>query len=648
WPVHETDSPSTRTSNDQRLTELATLPTKDESFSYYRSDSHDPFTEFYTGGNRNNLKLFNYLMGQTYETIPGYRSSLATKYGSTRPGPYKPGFFKEPTEQYLDHFQIGLMILDYIRNVNLIDDLVEQPYAGLDDSSYGQTSGLSLIDPDLETGTGLQEHRENWARPSVEPLAPGRRYTISEVALVFVHTASVEVIRYEDGRFNFRQVNGGTGDGRVVERVLGNHHPRYADWLGRPFGQEDVGKTFAYIEVGMIPEIFAVTKGFHPIHPGLSIRLLVDGPSYRGGLDEETGLKVNNVPINLWGKSVASAQQTGPVVSTVDSHGNTFRGNLPTSWDPTGGHGGIRILRFGRFVIDDTDRGWYGAQFLSNGTGPLRALYCQTALIVDANKKMRLEQDEPLQLVLYHGKESAANTERTQQMFHLRFADPGEEIVFAPPNLSRSDYAGWTRRFNRAAFSNPPITLLSPHEETDSVKGLTVSHGDYRHITTKRMVPSELFRNHPLTEKALVAHSLSWSDDTSASPGSTFSHDLNGRGMVGPAVVATSKQSDFTFDPAQRKVFAPLLATEYIFPIDPSITRDFDNAPGNQPDGAYINKADDGADFPKGSSIFNQKYPYFKADTDRDFVYTPQDPQLFNPRRMVPSPVIMGSLPSAV
>lgn len=176
------------------------------------------------------------------------------------------------------------------------------------------------------------------------------------------------------------------------------------------------------------------------------------------------------------------------------------------------------------------------------------------------------------------------------------------------------------------------------------MKSVIVSHGDFRHLAAKRHVPRLLYREHPLFAEERSAHSLTWSslNGTSIPPRATFSDDLSERGLAVGVDYDDDARTDFTFDPADRDRFAPLLHPIYRFPIDPSITRDWDNGTGNAPDGPYTNKPDDGADLKH--SIFTTEAPYFSG-TD---LYFEDDVSNFNPHRMVPSPVSFGSLPSAV
>ena len=133
-----------------------------------------------------------------------------------------------------------------------------------------------------------------------------------------------------------------------------------------------VGRVFSFIEVGMLPEIFSGIQGFHQIRPKQSMRLLTGGEGYQGGLDELTGLRLNGVPLQLWGRSDGARDNRirGPVVMTAIPASRNIRGDLPAGCYGWGGADGYRIIRFGEFQIGEDDPGWNGRQFLANGDDP--------------------------------------------------------------------------------------------------------------------------------------------------------------------------------------------------------------------------------------------------------------------------------------
>jgi len=76
-------------------------------------------------------------------------------------------------------------------------------------------------------------------------------------------------------------------------------------------------------------------------------------------------------------------------------------------------------------------------------------------------------------------------------------------------------------------------------------------------------------------------------------------------------------------------------------------TGDFDNGVALTPDGAYINKADDGnakRSNKAGQNAFDRDIPYLTVS----WASTEAEEALFSPNRQVPSPVMLGSLPTGV
>ena len=182
------------------------------------------------------------------------------------------------------------------------------------------------------------------------------------------------------------------------------------------------------------------------------------------------------------------------------------------------------------------------------------------------------------------------------------------------------------------------------------IKGLSVSHGDYRHVALKRVVPSELFTHHPLAQKQRASHSLTWavSGGVNAERTANQGPDAIARSLVEGVDYAPNALPDFVQDPLRRTQFAPLLGENYRFPIDPTITRDFDNGLGNVADGPYINSSDDGEDEVPGATVFNKLTPYFDLEPVNEFKLAGVSAVHQFARRMAPSPVAFGSIPSAV
>lgn len=650
WPLPEQNDSQSRSDYDRAsstLTEFGRV-----HYAFQRRDPTSRHGELYVRAGRHNINLFKMLGDQTYQDVPGYGASLAEKYGAR----LQEADYRDNRDYDKDHYAIALSMFDRLRSTNVLDPNVDDPYANNMPASnvgFGMVSPLNLIGRNLDADNGAAQHGASHHKATLEPTSAGRSYTLSELALVAYVTSEVTIDRWsaDNNEPVFSTASGPGGDVQVMERILSNEHPEYAKWLGRRFGVADVGKTFQFVEVGLVPELFSPAQGYPRKAPKLSLRLLTSGQAYRGGFNEDLGLKINGVPLQLWGEAIEESPSTalGPLVASTDILGDSARNDLPLDWRATGGPGGSRLFRFGRFTIDATQPGHYGSQFLANGSGPLANWYCQSPVIVEKGRDLKITQEAPITIALYD-QATSATTGNLVRYFNLRFAPPGEALEVPGPGRNSGSYAGWTRRFRQAANSTAgrPVQLMEP-QGTEAVKGLSISHGDYRHMTLKRIVPSELLTHHPLAEKSRASHSLTWATEGGTGIESTATQGPGAisRSLVAGVDYAPDALPDFTHDPRNRSRFAPLLGENYHFPIDPTITRDFDNGLGNVADGAYINTPDDGESEVPGHSLFNVKYPYFELEPIGEFKFAGVSKEHHFARRMAPSPVAFGSIPSA-
>ncbi len=645
WPMSADRGPRTRTTYDETMAFCTSLADGKQRYFYHRTGSHLRHVELYVHANRVNIDLYRYLMSSVYQNIPGYGSSLAKKYGATKKAPYRDKYYKDDQEYKLDHFAIPLMMIDYIRSTNLHDGNVAQPYAHVRDfHGFGQIASNDLVGRDLTKDNGVRTQNSQWHKNTLEPKGLGRIFTVSEIALVFYCTAQATLKNIKKtGEAVLENRSGADRDLSVMQAILSNkkkNHPR-------KFGKSDIGKRFKYIEVGIVPELFCPMQGFHQIHPRQTVQLLTGGQGYPKGSIENW--KINDIPLDLWGHTaeVQNDFVLGPTVQTSNPALSLNRpGQLPAGWFGWGGSGGYRLLRFGQFSLK-ADKRKYDQRFLANGDGKLSALYCQSAVVVE-DGPLNMTSQKPIRFLVYASGSGRLRRTRIVQTLNIKFPD----LTFEAPKLNPGSFQGWTRRFRRASEARPD-SVVHVLTENDVVKSMILAHGDYRHLSARRNVPAELYRPHPLYHRAQKAHSLVFAGPEGASAtlagkaGATLADDLYGRNLAGRGVTyEEGLRPDFTFDPDDRDDFSPLMSSAYRFPIDPSITRDFDNGVGGAPDGAYGNKPDDGADDVPGNSIFNQKHPYFEVGEAKDFRYEDKTSN-FSPNRMVTSAVAFGSLPSA-
>ena len=215
--------------------------------------------------------------------MPGYGDSLATKYGATRNAPFKESYYRNTNEYKLDHFAIPRMMFDYIRGVNLHDGNVDEPYAPLnsDDSSlFGQIAAINLIGRNLYSDNVSLQQDRNWHRETLEPRRPGRLFTLSEKPRS-LSTRPPPVAWYR-GPKALALDSKTWAASKAMVRSSNESSPMNIPNTLLGSAASIVGRVFSFIEVGMLPEIFSVSQGFHQIHPKQSMRLLTGGEGYQG------------------------------------------------------------------------------------------------------------------------------------------------------------------------------------------------------------------------------------------------------------------------------------------------------------------------------------------------------------------------------
>lgn len=211
----------------------------------------------------------------------------------------------------------------------------------------------------------------------------------------------------------------------------------------------------------------------------------------------------------------------------------------------------------------------------------------------------------------------------------------------------RSDVAGWPG--GEDAWDRPW------HTGTDVIRTVAPSHGDSRLIAAKKFVPASDWAPHRLWNDAneYMAHNFS-SYTSGAEPGydrgtSTIGTavDTGSRGLPPAVVIGADRDPDI---PRGRNSFAanPRMAHEFF-----QRYYDFDDTDPGGRVGPFINKVDEG-----NYAIGNFRLSGWTADVKWRATYFRAGGQgarfangsgsFFTPNRMVPSPVVLGSLPSRV
>jgi len=181
----------------------------------------------------------------------------------------------------------------------------------------------------------------------------------------------------------------------------------------------------------------------------------------------------------------------------------------------------------------------------------------------------------------------------------------------------------------------------------DVVRSVAVHHGDSRHVAGQSNPSSSLFRPNYYYDDVnrMADHTISQEAGMHYYHG--FSNGVDEDGDENPAKYSQSLPTQLT-DATYHFSKMPDYPKGSLGTANGNIrTGDFDNGIGVTADGAYINKPDEGnsqrADR-SGNSEIDKDIPYFTVNwgsTDAGKTYQ-------SPNRMVPSPVMFGSLPTGI
>lgn len=218
-------------------------------------------------------------------------------------------------------------------------------------------------------------------------------------------------------------------------------------------------------------------------------------------------------------------------------------------------------------------------------------------------------------------------------------APPGANVVSFPAQTAPPN--------NRAAFTHG----------FDVVRSMIANHGDYRHVAGLNSVGDTVFKSHPSWNNTVVMFACNlWENAplerlptfpaSTATPVGTTAAPL----AADPSVRLTGTSSTVTYGQSPGGgAMAPDMPPGYTTSTSvaqaqsPAYTGDFDNGVFGYPDGAYINKPDEGNAWQRIDGV-SPKVPYYD-----DFGYSvAQGRTLFSPNRMLPSPGMFGSIPTGL
>lgn len=174
------------------------------------------------------------------------------------------------------------------------------------------------------------------------------------------------------------------------------------------------------------------------------------------------------------------------------------------------------------------------------------------------------------------------------------------------------------------------VLLAEETEGCDVVQTVQIAHGDYRISAALPVVPAEMWKKHRFYGQRRLAHNFTKSVSDHL-PG----YDYGEEGDMAKTLVPTTSTATYAVQRVPD------------FPYNDEAARtahrygDFDNGVGPARDGPYINKPDEGN---LNIVADNNGLGYFTEtglhrSTEKDF---------YSPNRLIPSPVVLGSLPSRV
>jgi len=493
-----------------------------------------------------------------------------------------PGFGASLASKYGDDSgQILTEIFDSIRTTNLADSTL---------SASRRYAGNGVVQPArIRSG-------------AIDTLGMGRFWTFSELAIGFICNAQPDDPATPDA-----DESSGSND-PATNRVFAAGEPPLS---GRQ----------RYVQAIIVPEFFSPMQGWIGFSPNLRMRITgLDGLSVEGqtlfpaGLDDEAATFHFAVATYLthWGGSpgwrVFGINQVSPARGNLpgDVPGNKEFAypfiSIPLRIEPAGG-----TMQFGggSLVVE-----------IYPPTGPIGDETCLQRIRVAMPSG-----DFPLPELVSTGTERGDIQTAKQNWW--AFSRSGAVDGF-PGRLANIAQRPWAEGigagdFFRAEF--PSGTVV------DTVRSVLPGHGDFRLVAGRYDIPEGVFVKHPHYDDATrrMAHNLSAGSGTGAGPaaGRAVGFDTEGAYL-----------SAITY-PNYLAPDIPSNATQ-----TPEATGDFDTGLSLSPDGAFVNKPDEG----NIRDLASNRTPYF----DAYYQWSDAGTTFFSPNRQIASPGVFGSLPTGV
>jgi uncharacterized protein (TIGR02600 family) len=488
--------------------------------------------------------------------------------------------------------QILTEIFDYIRSTNLRDPTVptaDTYAAGTSGASWGAVEGECQVVPSKHTAWGTQGF--------------GNFYRIAEASLLFVGVGS------------------GTSSTPVTAAtpVYSGQIPTYTgiDGNGTP-----PANTRA-VQAIFILNFFDPAQGWSPSNPSFTVNV--------SGLD---GLTLDTNKLQMPSNATEYIGRYSGLITRYGSFDGTYGG--------LGGTMDFRIMVGGR-VFGSTALNQF--PFYS-AILPINVSTSKTTMAVGGGG--------PVIISVYAG--NSTSSSNLIQTYTISFPP----VTLPIPGLANQNMRRMGSTTSRAVTINDlqPVTSSSTMDRFDLFKSQALPYrtlidgvndvvlsmvpnatwGDAR-LFAIPSVPSGAFVMHPKT-----ASTVRLADGFCFPEGRLFPSDcassglrgslVTGAGYYSPAMGALGTSAS---DPANNLPIVPATVTGAT--ISGGVPGDWDNGVAARPDGAYINKPDEGCVFSDNVSL-----PYYAFPSNVLSVSVP----LFSPNRQVPSPVMFGSLPTGV
>jgi len=644
WPIHLNDDKNHRSSFDDLIARAATI----NGHPYY-FQREDPGSVSNDIAIPRNAALYSYLQNLSARPISiGGAKSFATKY-------------KDDSDQILTE------IFDYVRSTNLVDDLLASTSGG-QPFTAGQLPVADNNSPMIGHGSVTPSHGPN------DTMGFGRFYTISELGFLFICNADAGPNDGSSTEFGVEDSNVPPGAPVTSANVAGNVDPpsSYANMQGRANKMLVPNQALkAYerrIQAMVLIELFSPSHGFVAMRPALWVRIK--------GLDQ---LQVENISLEF-----PATEEI--LIKTLPS-----ATNIRTASDPQyspgfhlgrvwGGNPGFRFPLTNRF---DPPRGPFpGTSASYSPTQKYPFISVPITIKVPAGGSTMNLTGGNLTIEIYTGEAapSPASLVQTIAVTVPSDAIPVPDLVDsgtapAPANV-RSGTFGTTKEFwwglskhavvgiddfgtaqSASAVINMgrlyglypgkrnlPTTMLTSAPGWEPISGALIRtnqgdansggrtfdvlqtlipyHGDYRLVASQASVPASVFKPHPFWGQRRIASNLYDYRPDYWAPG----YDQGGK----YAKDATYSSGNIPDIPSN---FTPPSET----------TGDWDAGLPYALDGPYINKPDE-----ESNTRVNGGLPYFVTDgTDISFT-APAGDRFFSPNRIIPSPAMLGSLPTGV